>query len=167
MEIATCVTLRVCNARVRKRRTAPAARYHGDAQAPALRRWACMHACMPNAGDGACIWHFLISKHQKIISCVHPLLPPAGSSTMADVATGVRGGVLQRGTSAPSVTTPVRSAPTKALITAPAVIQVDAQPLGKGQNMHMYSHPKRSKRLFLPLKNRDVSFSYFSNNWTI
>lgn len=126
-----------------------------------------MHACMPHAGDGACIWHFLISKHQKIISCVHPLLPPAGSSTMADVATGVRGGVLQRGTSAPPVTTPVRSAPTKALITAPAVIQVDAQPLGKGQNMHMYSHPKRSKRLFLPLKNRDVSFSYFSNNWTI
>lgn len=37
MGIATCVTLRVCNAAVRKGRTAPAALHHGDAQTPALQ----------------------------------------------------------------------------------------------------------------------------------
>lgn len=37
MEIATCVTLRVCSARAQKERTAPAARHHGDAPAPALQ----------------------------------------------------------------------------------------------------------------------------------
>lgn len=68
---------------------------------------------------------------------------------MADVATSARGGVLQMGTSAPSVTTPVRTAPTKAPITAPAVTQVDAQPPGKGQNIRTL-HPKRLKHFFLP-----------------
>lgn len=151
MEIATCVTLRVCNARVRKGRTAPAALHHGDAQAPALQT----HTQGPaqhSAGDsGPAALTLPGEQTSENCSLVFTLLllllplPPAGSSMMADVATSVRGGVLQRGTSAPSVTTPVRTAPTKAPRTAPAVTQVDGQqPAGKGQSMHVRSRLKRS-----------------------
>lgn len=139
MGIATCVTLRVCNARVRKGRTAPAALNHGDAQTPALRH-------TRSAVDSGPATPMLPGEQtSEKRSCLHTLLlPPAGSSMMADVATSVRGGVLQTGTSAPSVTTPARTAPTKAPITAPAVTQVFAQPPGKSHNVHLHSHLGRS-----------------------
>lgn len=114
--------------------------------------WWCTNTCTPNTHaeqrSGLWAWNSDASwwaDIRKPFSCLHTLLlPPAGYSMMADVATSVGGGVLQTGTSAPSVTTPVRTAPTKGPITAPAVTQVFAQPPGKSPNVHLHSHLGRS-----------------------
>lgn len=74
---------------------------------------------------------------------------PAGSLMTGDVAFTVRRAVSLWGISATSVTTPVRSAPMKALTTAPAATQVDVprlilKPLYKmflQTFLHDYSYP--------------------------